>query len=207
MMHVSTLPDPSFLPASLAASRIGTWDYDVLLDRLHYCAAFATLYGLPDDQGGIGVSMERISQSIHPDDRTRGRSKRMHMLRHGGVFVYEYRVLPSPGVTRWVLLRGSYEADTTGRIVRGHGIAVDVTEGKQEGFADGDVFFMTEADDRTVSALDRATKHILAARQALGELGTEGNARLRPAVDALLLEIARHIAGTLVPVLPSGTEH
>lgn len=199
--------DPSFLPASLAASSTGTWEYDVVHDRLRYCPTFAVLYGLPPEQRGEGVPMDRINAAAHPNDRARGRAKRMHVLQHGGAFVLEYRVLSSPQVTRWVLVRGFYEADATGRVVRGRGIAVDVTEGKEEGFAGGDVFFVTDADDRTVSALDRATKHVLAARQALGELGHDRASRLQVVADALLIEIAQHIAGTMVPVTPSRTEH
>lgn len=200
-------PAPSFLPASLAASDVGTWEFDVVHDRLRYCPMFAILYGLPPVQGGEGVSMDRVSSAIHPDDRARGLAKRMHMLQHGGAFVLEYRILPSPRMMYWILLRGFYEADAAGRVVRGRGIAVDVTEGKEEGFAGGDVFFVTDADDRTVSALDRATKHVLAARQALGELGHDRASRLQVVVDALLIEIAQHIAGTMVPVTPSRTEH
>jgi hypothetical protein len=203
----AALPDPTFLPASLAASNVGTWDYDVPRDCMRYCRATAALYGLPIAVGAEGVSIDRMTAVIHPEDKALGRTKRMHMLQHGGTFAYEYRVLPRPGVMRWVLVRGCFEPDETGRIVRGRGIVVDITECKQEGFAAGDVFFITEADDKSVSALDRATRYVLAARRALTELGPAGEDRLRPAADALLLEIAQHIAGTMVPVIPSRTEH
>ena len=200
-------PTSGFLPASLAASNVGTWEYDSEHDRLHYCAIFAAFYGLPAEQGIPGIPIEQMTAKIHPEDRARGQAKRMTMLQHGGAFVFEYRVLPSPQVTRWLLLRGSYEADGDGRVRRGRGIAVDVTEGKQEGFAEGEVLFITEADDRTVSALDRATRHVLAARSALGELDPGSAQRLRSVADALLLELAHHIAGTMIPVVPSRTEH
>lgn len=207
MKRPTTFSDPTFLPASLAASNVGTWDYDVLRDHMRYCRATAALYGLPIAVGAEGVSIDRMTAAIHPEDKARGRTKRMHMLQHGGTFAYEYRVLPRPGVMRWVLVRGCFEPDETGRIVHGRGIVVDITECKQEGFAAGDMFFMTEADDKSVSALDRATRHVLAARRALVELGPEGEARLRPGADALLLEIAQHIAGTMIPVTKDRTRH
>ena len=200
-------PEPSFIPASLAAAQVGIWDYDVIHDRLRYCRNFAALYGLPPGRGGEGVSMERLVAVTHPDDRAKGHAKRAHLFRHGGAFVYEHRAGPSPSSMHWLLVRGFYEAGEGGRIIRGRGIAIDVTEGKQDGFADGDVFFVTEADDKEVSALDRATKHVLAARRALDELNPESASRLRPAADVLLLEIARHIAGTIIPVTSSKTEH
>lgn len=207
MTHPLGSQDPTFLPASLAASNVGTWDYDVVENRLRYCGMFASLYGLPAERGGEGLPMEDVAAKIYPDDRPRRLAKRMYMLRHGGTFVFEYRVLSSPQVTRWLLLRGTYKPDADGRIRRGRGIAVDVTEGKLEGYAEGDVFFVTEADNGTVSALDRATRHLLAVRRALAGLGPEAEARLRPATDALLLEMAQIIAGTMVPVVPKRTQH
>lgn len=207
MKHPSLDLDPTFLPASLAVSNVGTWDYDVMRDCMRFCRSTAALYGLPMERATDGVPIDQMSAGIHPEDRARGRAKRMHLFQHGGVFAVEYRVLPRPEVVRWVLVRGCFEPDGTGRIVRGRGIVVDITESKKDGFADGDVFFLTEASDQTVSALDRVTRHVLAARQALSEIDPTETPRLRSALDALLLETAHHIAGTMVPVVPKRTQH
>ncbi len=198
----------SFVPAALAASSVGSWDYDVRNDRLRCDGAMAALYGFSPEEASHGCPMDRLTAAVHPDDQVMLRSKLADNVRFGGVFVIEYRVHPSRREMRWVLVRGRYdEADDRGRMVRSRGIVVDITESKRDGYADGDVFFMTEADSGTTTALDRAARHLLAARRAIDDLGPISASTLRPAVDEALSRIGHHIAGALIPVGLSRTDH
>ena len=103
----------------------------------------AKLYGLSPLACRLGIAIDMINAAIHRDDRERAIAKRLHTSRHGGLFVIEYRTTPSPGNVRWVLVRGRYECDEHGHAMRGRGIVIDITDIKQDGYADGDLLFAT----------------------------------------------------------------
>ena len=195
---VSTQSSQAVLPFvrdALTSSNVGTWDYD-LQRRLIFCdPVMSEMYGLTAEEGERGASPDCFSAVIHPADRERFGAKRRSMTENGGLFVIEYRTVVRARV-RWVLSRGRYDRDGTGQVVRGRGIAIDVTDGKQDGYADGLAFFTsTEVDPIALgsNALERAAEHALAARSAIDALGMRGLS-LRADIDALLLRLGRQLA-------------
>ena len=189
---------PPFVPAALAASNVGTWDYDVFSDRIRYDPTMAELFALPEEEGEEGVPASRIAAALHPDDRARFVAKRAHLVEHGGLFVVEYRTVDQQGRVRWILTRGRYEADDKGRIVRGRGICVDLTDSNEDDFASGGAFILVEPENGGLSdPLARAADHALAARQAIDDLRGSGRTGLRLCADALLFELGRQLAASI----------
>lgn len=194
-------PTPSlrmFVPAALAASRVGTWEYDVGADLLRCDDTMAELYGLPVDENGPGIRLGEVQDIIHPEDLARHTSQRRELMQHGGLFVMEYRIRPRPGLERWVLVRGRYETDARTQGLFGRGIAIDVTESKQDGYAEGRAHFLiSDPYSDAACHLDRAAELALRTRQEIDALGGQSGTRLRACVDALLMELGLQIASRL----------
>ncbi|MDP4025737.1 PAS domain-containing protein [Methylobacterium sp. NEAU 140] len=191
-------PTPSirpYVPAALAASKVGTWEYDIPADRFHMDAIMAPLYGLTLEEGELGVPISRIRTAIHPEDLPRHLARCAEMFRHGGLFIMEYRTRPWPGTEHWLMLRGSYEANARGQVVIGRGIAIDMTESRQDGYAEGQAHFMSPSlREGLGNPLDQLAEHALQARSATDRVGGRVGALLRPLVDALLYGIGRQLA-------------
>ena len=89
----------------------------------------------PAERAVRGYGLERIEarrffSSVHPDDRDEIRRAFEAAARKGGDFEREYRIVPPDGEIRWIVLRGSSEADPTGGSARVQGVSVDVTPRK-----------------------------------------------------------------------------
>ena len=60
-----------FEMALSAGNSIGTWDWDVVSNRVVADARFASLYGVDPDRARAGAPVEEFFRSIHPDDIAR----------------------------------------------------------------------------------------------------------------------------------------
>lgn len=115
---------------ALAVGAIGTWSWDVQLDRFYGDASLAGLFGVsPDDVAGGPLA--RLMSSIHPDDRDRVARDVEHAVQNCGAYESDYRLVQADGTWRWVTARGNVEADATGRAARFPGVVIDITERKR----------------------------------------------------------------------------
>ena len=115
------------LRLSQEAGGIGTWDWEVGTQRVHWSDQIPRLLGLcPGTPASYGAFLERV----HPDDRAAleaaleaavdGRTPDLRV---------EFRVLHGDtGKLRWIATRGEVERDTAGRPLRMRGVELDVTE-------------------------------------------------------------------------------
>ena len=187
-----TQPVLAFVLNALTASQVGTWETDPHTDNTLSDATTAALFGVDPDQAAKGLPLATYAGAVHLDDRAALYETLMHVREHGGLFVIEYRTLPTLTDLRWVLARGRYERDERTGTMIGRGIVIDITESKLDGRAKDRAFFLMEEDNET--PLDRAAALTIQARQAIDEVpGTEGLG-LRRLVDALLLALGRALA-------------
>ena len=114
-----------------AASGVGTWDWDIVADRVYANARYAAFHGVSPERAAEGAPLLEFSQALHPDDFERLlKSGRTHMSTTAD-FLEEYRLRHADGSIRWVQTRGRVERDAKGWAVRHRGVMVDITERKR----------------------------------------------------------------------------
>jgi len=109
---------------------IGVWDWDIVEDRLYADANVAHYFALPPDEAMQGAPIERYKAAIHPDDLQRVSRLIEQVLKTGGEYSAEYRLLGRNETLRWVLARGRVQRDASGKPVRFPGALIDITDEK-----------------------------------------------------------------------------
>lgn len=113
------------LDAALLAGEVGTFEWDILRDRLWGDRNFARMFSITLDPTGAAPLAQYLA-AIHPDDRARVAALVRRTVDTGCDYETEYRIV-SGGQLRWVIARGKAERDAGGSIVRFPGVVLDVT--------------------------------------------------------------------------------
>ncbi len=113
-----------------AGNGIGTWDWDVVRDRVTADDRFAALYGVPSDLARGGAPIAQFFDGIHPDDRVATEAAIAAAMANGGDFAEEYRLLAPDGTIRWVAAQGRCRLAEDGTPLRFPGVSFDVTRRK-----------------------------------------------------------------------------
>ncbi|GAA0676892.1 PAS domain S-box-containing protein [Sphingomonas insulae] len=108
------------------AISVGSWDWDVVADRVTADPAFAHLYGVDPSAARAGAPIRHFFAAMHPDDARRVQAEIAHALETGEPFESDYRLYQPDGRARWVAARGRAMLDATGRAVRFPGISFDI---------------------------------------------------------------------------------
>ena len=111
---------------SSGAISVGSWDWDVVADRVTADPAFATLYGVDAVEAREGARLDRFFGAMHPEDQPRVRDEIAAALATGAPFESDYRLLQPDGRARWVAARGRAVLDADGRATRFPGISFDI---------------------------------------------------------------------------------
>jgi PAS domain S-box-containing protein len=114
-----------------AAVSSGTWDWDILADRLYVDRHFADLYGLPFTDPREGLETRCFFKAVHPDDRARIRVAVAGILGGAETFSKEFRIVTPDGATLWMHGRGQNVIDPDDNPIRFTGLLVDVTDRKR----------------------------------------------------------------------------
>lgn len=127
---------------------VGTWDWEVPIDRLTADDTFARLSNLDPLRAGLGVEVEQFFAAIHPDDVARVREAVDLAVHNGQDYRCEYRVTGSDGKLHWVLASGRARLGADGAAERFPGVVVDLTEQRRvsEALAESEMQFRTLAD-------------------------------------------------------------
>lgn len=180
-----TTPE-AFQHALDALDVIGRWEWDATTDLARVDAFVALLFDVDPEEAEEGLPLSFFIDGIHADDRERVLALIQRSAQEGSAYLTEYRVISVDGRTRWVLARGRFATDHTGRPLTGSGILVDITRMR--------MFEGTFNEVETCAgeaALDRAADHAIAAQEAIVELQ---DPKLKVLADALLAGLGRRLA-------------
>ena len=106
-------------------AHVGSWEWDVLSNRVTWSAELHRIYGL--EPGSLDLSYEAFLARVHPDDRDRVDGIVRSSFETLQPFVFSYRALRPDGSERILDAHGDVFGED-GRIVRMAGTAHDVTE-------------------------------------------------------------------------------
>jgi hypothetical protein len=180
-----TCPE-AFQSALDALDVIGRWEWDAATDLVRSDAFVALLFNVDPEEAETGVPIAIYQAAIHVEDRGRVVELIKRSSQEGSAHLIEYRVISADGRTRWVLTRGRFSTDHTGRTLSGGGILIDITRSRMcEGT------FSEAAIHAEGTPLDRAADHAIAAQEAIVEMQ---DPKLKALADALLMGLGRKLA-------------
>lgn len=117
-------------PASnIREQLVGTWDWDILNDRVYADGRAAGLFGITESEGALGTPIDKWLAAIHPDDADALAAEIARVMKTGDIFSMEYRII-AHGQVHWVYARGRCTFDQAGHPVRFPGAFVDITHEK-----------------------------------------------------------------------------
>ncbi len=114
------------LRLSQEAGRVGSWDWDLQTDQLHWSEQQCLQYGV-DPTRRDDLRFDQWSSAVHPDDRAAYEAALRGRLADGDDLDIEFRIVTPAGV-RWMVGRGHVIRDPLGKAVRMVGIDMDITE-------------------------------------------------------------------------------
>jgi PAS domain S-box-containing protein len=144
------------LKMTMAAARIGTWEWDVGSDRTHFSDNVPEILGLPEPPGEMDLA--GFLELIAAEDREQVRAAidaALHDPARQGRYDIEFRGRDPSGQVRWLEHKGRVFRDASGRATHLMGTLMDVTEKRQAAEA------LRQARDAAESA-NRAKSSFLA---------------------------------------------
>ncbi|MEG4066354.1 PAS domain-containing protein [Microcoleus sp. Pol11C2] len=116
------------LRLAIEASKMGTWDWNVLTGEVVWSEGHELLFGL--EKGSFPGTYEAFFACIHPDDQTSIAHAVAFALENKIEYKYEFRVFWPDGSLHWISGRGKFFDDDTGKSVRSIGVVWDITDRK-----------------------------------------------------------------------------
>jgi PAS domain S-box-containing protein len=119
------------LKRAQAIAHLGSWELDLLNDRLIWSDEVYRIFGLEPQE--FGATYEAFLEAVHPDDRAAVDAAYSGSLSEGrDSYEIEHRVVrKSDGEIRIVHEKCEHFRDASGRIVRSVGMVHDITERKR----------------------------------------------------------------------------
>jgi len=106
-------------------AHIGSWDWDITGDNVHWSDELFRIHGLQKMPGNM-MEMEPLD-FVHPDDREKVRNAITEALAGVRPYDMEMRIVRTDGEIRTVYARGEIIRDGSGKPVRMLGTALDIT--------------------------------------------------------------------------------
>ena len=114
------------LEEAQSVAHIGSWTYDVALDRATWSTEVYRIFGVDPTQ--FVPTVESVGRLMHPDDRSRYFEKVERWVSGDDAGSVELRILRPDGVDRVLSSRARAVCDASGRVARVVGTIQDVTE-------------------------------------------------------------------------------
>jgi two-component system, cell cycle sensor histidine kinase and response regulator CckA len=111
------------------AGKIGTFEWDIIADRVTWSIELETLYGLLP--GSFGDTHEQWLAAIYPEDRQMAIDGLAKSRQLGQGLDLEFRIAYPDTHIHWIAVRSSVFFDGAGNPTRTIGIHMDITEKKQ----------------------------------------------------------------------------
>ncbi|WP_112538987.1 response regulator [Rhizobium sp. BE258] len=112
--------------ALAAGAIIGTWFWDVPSNRFTVDEAFARAFGLDPALGRIGLSLDQVIETVHPDDKASLSQAMGEALRRGGPYAHQYRTRRADGQYYWLEANGRVELAADGTPLSFPGVLLDI---------------------------------------------------------------------------------
>ncbi len=112
--------------ALAAGAIIGTWFWDVPSNRFTVDEAFARAFGLDPALGRIGLSLDQVIETVHPDDKASLSQAMGEALRCGGPYAHQYRTRRADGQYYWLEANGRVELAADGTPLSFPGVLLDI---------------------------------------------------------------------------------
>jgi PAS domain S-box-containing protein len=113
------------LRLALEATRMLAWEWDPVKDVVFSTGDVRSVFGTSLRNSGEGFRL------VHPDDEPNHRAKVERIVREGGSYRSEFRILRADnGETAWLEERATALTDPSGRVQRLVGVIVDVSDRK-----------------------------------------------------------------------------
>lgn len=116
------------LRLALEAGRMGTWEWDIETERVHWSPSLERIHGLRP--GTFGGTFEDYQSDIHPDDREQVLGSLRRALETGQEHHLEYRIIWPDKSLHWIEARGKVYRSSQGNPERMLGICMDITQRK-----------------------------------------------------------------------------
>ncbi|MEG4517694.1 MULTISPECIES: response regulator [unclassified Microcoleus] len=116
------------LRLAIEASKMGTWDWNVLTGEVVWSEGHELLFGL--EKGSFPGTYEAFFACIHQDDQASIAGAVALALENKIEYQYEFRVIWPDGSLHWIAGRGKFFDDDTGKSVRSIGVVWDITDRK-----------------------------------------------------------------------------
>jgi len=114
--------------SSRTFANIGTWDWTVGSDALHWSEEVAPMFGLPSD---TVPAYSLFCEAVHPEDRARVKENEDICIAQNLKHDVEYRVVWPDGTVRWLRETGNLLRDEHGNLMRMIGVVRDITDQKE----------------------------------------------------------------------------
>lgn len=112
-----------------ASGGVGTWVWEVAEDRVRADANFASIFGVDVALAESGTSVSTFLDGIQDRDRAHVSAAIDAVLRTGGAFDAEFRVVAHPD--RWFAALGHCQVDAGGTPTVFPGIVIDITDRRE----------------------------------------------------------------------------
>jgi PAS domain S-box-containing protein len=117
------------LRLGLRAGSTGTWDWDIVNNRVSWSEKLYEFYGIkPEDFDG---TIETFGKLLHPDDQPRADTTIRACIEDHSEYHLDFRRIRPDGEIRWLSTTGHAFYDEHGQPVRMMGATTDITERKR----------------------------------------------------------------------------
>lgn len=117
------------LDFALKSGRMGTWDINLETRTIQCSKEMLEIWGVSAEEFNGQRSV--LQSKVHPDDLQRMNDAINAAIHSDHVYELEYRILPSPGIQKWVMSRGRCTfAPHSPIAIRFAGVVFDITDKK-----------------------------------------------------------------------------
>ena len=172
---------------ALEMAGIGVWDWDLITGKIWRSTNMDKINGIEPSHN---ASVEKAMEHLHPDDVAFYRESIQRALETAEETVFEFRVIGSDQMLRWIETRARVEKSPSGESVRMLGTAQNVTDRHRSGFSHGALLNAFEqAGTRVATLLDQMPFGVAIAEGGTGKL-LFGNRRMEEIWDTPVIHSA-----------------
>jgi PAS domain S-box-containing protein len=107
-------------------ARVGSWEWDLASDKLHWSDEMYRIYGV--DPATERIDYQMISDLTHPNDREQSTLQTQQSIATAEPFDYDFRIIRKDGIYSILHAQGQPTTDETGKVIKLTGTIQDVTE-------------------------------------------------------------------------------